>query len=394
MAKKKTASKKGAAKSAARAAERAKPQNVSEIRGHAATLQLLATALGRGRLPHGLLFVGPGGVGKTRVAAFLAKCLFCPNTSSDELAACGECESCRQVDAGTHPDLLVAERIAGKRDLTIDVFLGAKDKRGREGLLAAMALSPMQADRKVAIVRDADRMNVEAANALLKTLEEPPPRSVLVLVAESPEDLLPTIRSRCQQIRFGPLADGDVAALLETMHDELPPGEAEGIAALAGGSLDIAGQLLDPALRELRDMLFQAFARPPLKTPELAKSLGDRLGKVGDAAAKREAVRWLLRFAFDFLRRSLLAITHGEPAEAAEVRHFLAVFRGEATDTLERLARIGDRLAEADAQVLRLAPVDLVLEGLFDDINRIVAGKGALYPKPLGLAARPTQGVG
>ena len=225
------------------------------IRGHGERVEWFRRTLRRGRLSHAYVFAGPDGVGKRLFARTLAQCLFCQRHSNEELLACGECSACKQVMAGSHPDLHEVSRKAGKSEFTIDLFLGPSENRGREGLCYDLSRLPMAGDRKIAIIDDVSAMNVEAANAFLKTLEEPPPKALIVLIADNLDALLPTIRSRCQTVRFDPLSSRDIAELLVQQELVAEPAEAVALAELSGGSLKVATQLLDSALRELRDAM-------------------------------------------------------------------------------------------------------------------------------------------
>lgn len=197
------------------------------IRGHAATIAFLRQASLHDRLAHALLFAGPAGIGKRCVAVGLAAWAQCDSgmqAGGDD--ACGACAGCRQVAAGTHPDVRVVEPEAGKKEIGID--------RARE-VKRFTQLAPAQGRLKVAILDDAHRLSAAAQNGLLKTLEDPPGRSLLVLVSNSPDSLLLTVRSRCQRVRFQPLAPADVAAVLVEGHG-LDADEAARLALLCEGS--------------------------------------------------------------------------------------------------------------------------------------------------------------
>src|SRR5262245_7287343 len=168
------------------------------IHGHEAVRERLSRAFHAGRLGHAYLFAGPRGVGKKMFARELAKALLCEGPSAPSLAACDRCSTCLLVDANTHPDLQVVGRPEDKHDLPIPVMLD---------LCAALALKPARGKRRIAIVDDADDFSDEAANCFLKTLEEPPPFSLLILISADQERQYSTIRSRCQVIPFGPLPD-------------------------------------------------------------------------------------------------------------------------------------------------------------------------------------------
>ena len=147
------------------------------IRGHDQVVAALGRALAQGRFPHALLFVGPEGIGKRTFALTLAQALLCPRRPESALDPCGSCPSCLQVRVGTHPDLLRAGRPEDKHDLPIQVI---------RDLCLDLGLKPMLGTRKVAIIDDADDLNEEAANAFLKTLEEPPLHTKFVLATTDP----------------------------------------------------------------------------------------------------------------------------------------------------------------------------------------------------------------
>jgi DNA polymerase-3 subunit delta' len=195
----------------------------ADIRGHERVCAFLRTASAQERLAHALLFAGPDGVGKRQVALALAAFLQCAQCAED---ACGSCAPCRQIAAGSHPDVLVVGVPAGKKEIPVD--------RMRE-LKRFVQLQPVLAKAKVVIIDDAHMLTIAAQNALLKTLEEPPGRSFVILVANNLDALLPTVRSRCQAVRFGPLPTDTVVDILSTAHGiEVPL--AREVAALAEGS--------------------------------------------------------------------------------------------------------------------------------------------------------------
>ncbi len=277
-----------------------------DLRGHQGTLDLFRQAFRRERSAHAYLFIGPEGIGKRTFALKLATCLFCEQTADAELQACGKCQACVQMRAGTHPDLLLIARPDGKRELPIELIVGAADRRGREGLCHELAMRPMSADRRIAIIDDAQTMNSASANALLKTLEEPPVGSILFLLTPSVDAMLPTIRSRCQPVMFAPLPDADLAALIVSLGMATDSAEVQQITALADGSLVTAQQLLQPVLRALRERLFNALGQPeldPFATTAHVLSTLDELG--GDSAAQRRHAGWIVRFCVEFFRGQL-----------------------------------------------------------------------------------------
>ncbi len=176
------------------------------IEGHDRVVERFRRALVRGRLASTYLFVGPAGVGKRRFAEKLAQALLCSRVAAREMAPCGTCDACVQAASLTHPDMYVLEKPPDRSSIPLAAFVGGDAHRMREGLCHDIALKPFMGGRKVAIIDDADWLNEESANALLKTLEEPPPDSVLILIGTAADKQLATIRSRSQIVRFALLA--------------------------------------------------------------------------------------------------------------------------------------------------------------------------------------------
>jgi DNA polymerase-3 subunit delta' len=219
------------------------------ILGQRRALWLIGSLLQKRSLPHALLFVGMDGVGKQHTAMLLAMACNCErytpepvarrapvvikgapaNTEqTSSVAPCGTCRSCRKISSGHHPD--VSLTAASGPLIKIDQI---------RDLCRTLAMKPYQAHVRVTVVADAHRMNPSASNALLKVLEEPPAKTVLILTATRTSDLLPTIVSRCQQIRFNPIPSEHIEALLVERH-QMRPVDAAAIAIMANGSLSKA----------------------------------------------------------------------------------------------------------------------------------------------------------
>ena len=200
------------------------------IVGHEKIITQLHHAIKSNRIAGAYLFVGPAGVGKETVAIHFAKSINCLEHGE---SACGDCISCRKTDVGNHPDT----QIVGPSGAWIRI------DQIRE-LQKRIVYRPLEGARKVVILREAERMNLEAANCLLKTLEEPPAESVLILLTTNVDALLPTIRSRCQIIKFNPLTPNELRRYLrEKFH--LEEREALSVATLAGGAVGKALTYLD-----------------------------------------------------------------------------------------------------------------------------------------------------
>src|SRR5262245_36109572 len=224
-----------------------------DIVGHRRLLTAVSGALRRGTLPPSLILSGPEGVGKRLVALSLAQALNCQSIA-DGPDGCGTCAACSRIARGVHADVLVVEP-GDSGTIKIDQVRDIVDRA---------AYRPFEGRRRVVIVDDADALVVAAQNALLKTLEEPPPSSVFILVTSRPDVLLPTVRSRCPQLRFRPLSADDIAAaLMARGHNEA---EARAVAATADGSL---GRAIDASAGDLvqarsvaQHVLAQAAAQP------------------------------------------------------------------------------------------------------------------------------------
>jgi DNA polymerase III subunit delta' len=205
----------------------------SDITGHRHLLDLIARAASRGTLPPSVIFAGPDGVGKRMTAVALAQLMNClaVRDAGESIAAdaCGTCASCKRIARGVHADVLVIE--PGETG-------AIKIDQVREAIERA-AYRPFEGRRRVVIIDDADMMNGDAQNAVLKTLEEPPAASTFVLVTSRPDVLLPTVRSRCQRLRFGRLSPAEVAAVLMRDHD-YSQADASAAASLSDGSIGLA----------------------------------------------------------------------------------------------------------------------------------------------------------
>lgn len=223
-----------------------------------------------GRLPHALMLSGIRGLGKADFADSLSRAVLCERPAN-EGRPCGTCKNCLLLQAGTHPDRMQVKPEAPDKPIRIDVV--------RE-LIAFLTLSPTLGRRRIVLIEDADALNVFAANSLLKTLEEPSPSALLVLVSERPNSLPATIRSRCQSLRFAVPSSRDAMNWLETRVDDVK--RAKVALALTGGAplatLSLSDDTVFSQRRYLIDSLIR-LANDRLDPGTLADTLGDMMDR-------------------------------------------------------------------------------------------------------------------
>lgn len=228
----------------------------SQIIGQQRAKGLLKKAVSRGRISHAYLFTGIEGIGKTTTARALAAFLNCRAGFKED--ACGECTSCRQMESGNAPDFL--ERRPEGKNIKIEQI---KD------LNRQLAFAPVVGPYRVGVLHQAESMTREAGNAFLKTLEEPPPGNVFVLEATEPLDLLPTILSRCQNIRFQPLSAEQIAQWLMD-NKGVTEKEAQVVGRISGGSLGQAIRMLENDYLEKRQQWLTILRNLPGLSTEAA----------------------------------------------------------------------------------------------------------------------------
>jgi DNA polymerase-3 subunit delta' len=330
------------------------------IQGHDEVVEQFRRTIAASRLASTYLFIGPEGVGKRTFAIGLAQALLCSAKPAAEMSPCGECESCRLFLAGNHPDLDLVGLLPGKRQLAIHQFIGERDARNREGLCHNIAMRPMLGRRRVAIIDDADWLTTESANCLLKTLEEPPAGSLIILIGTSRSRQLPTILSRSQVVRFQPLPPEVVRDLALAQGLAMDKAAAERIAQRSGGSFTRAQQLADDALFEMRDRFMAAWSGGNLEPARLTRDLEELINAAGkEADARRQRFRQFL---------SLVADQYRDLLRQASVA-------GEAD---ERALSAIDRTLEAEEQINRNANQSTLLETWLDDLAAILAPQGNL----------------
>jgi DNA polymerase-3 subunit delta' len=195
------------------------------------------------RLPHSLLFSGPVGLGKNRIAQRFANSLLCESPAKDG-TPCGTCKSCHLLSVGNHPDFRITTIEEDASGIAVDQI--------RE-LITYLSLRPHTANRRVVILTPAEAMNINAANSLLKVLEEPPADSVLILVSHRSQLLSATIRSRCSRIEFRPPSSGDAESWLE--EQGVKPDDIPDLLAAAGGAPLRAAELSQLGFAKAQEMM-------------------------------------------------------------------------------------------------------------------------------------------
>lgn len=328
----------------------------SDIFGQDAAVLTLRRAYQAGRLPHGLIFSGPVGVGKATTACALGALFLCEQPKGDE--PCGKCASCAIFEAENHPDFhLIKKELIRLYDKTgeskaIDLSIHVI----RPELVARASLKPTLGVGKVFVIKQAELMNLAAQNAMLKTLEEPYGRTLIILLTDQPDALLPTIRSRCQLVRFSPLDPATVRQQLEKRGH--PPAVAAKAAALADGSLGLALKWLEDGVIESAGALTQRLERllagqRVSDLPEWFKSAAEAYSRkqlerddlASQDQARRQGMALYLQFAANALRQ-ILRDQAGNP------------------DMLDRLCAAIDAIAEAQMLVDANINVALIFQQL------------------------------
>jgi DNA polymerase-3 subunit delta' len=280
--------------------------------GQPRAVEAIERAFACGRFHPSLIFHGPPGVGKLTAAVALARALLCVRPDPP----CGDCPSCRRVDPRSqrHPDLMVVfpEKLEDYRRGETEEGVAGIDLQGRQEAAATSAgwglildrlrdaigfvqRRPSEGGRSVLVVDQAQRLTAEGANALLKTIEEPPPHAVIALLATSLHALLPTIRSRCQAVPFQSLSPGAITQWLVS-EGGVPEAEARLRAALSGGRIGTAFGLDLEEFRARRDHLLAAlesFLRPPDAGRALARA--EEIAKGESPEADLEILTSLVR---------------------------------------------------------------------------------------------------
>ena len=317
------------------------------IVGNQQVIEALAAEIAR-RPYHAYLLIGPASIGKALVAQAVAHSLLCERAPGENFccavehcavrtaaaatagarapagaARCDCCASCVQIAAAVHPDFIYIARSPKRTEVLIEQV--------RE-FIERLGVRPSRS-RRIAIIDDAETLNVPAQNALLKTIEEPPAHTVILLVTKSERALLDTIRSRTRPVRFGPLDTRDIEAVLR-LRTDIPPEKAAGIARLARGSLARAFALAEGADPPVTELL-KALTRANDIDFVLATALSQRFFATRDEAA--DNFELIARMLEEMLSCKLLGVELNAPSEAAQMMTQFAQTVG--TETLATLLK-------------------------------------------------------
>ena len=328
------------------------PRETRALFGHAGAEAGLLDALRQGRMPQALLIGGPEGIGKATLAWRLARfVLACPDAGGQSLDVPENHPAARRIAAQSHSDLALLRRewndkASPRRHFT---EIRVDDVRKMQGMFQQAAAA---GGWRVCIVDAADDLNKNAANALLKLIEEPPPRSLFLLVAHRPGQVLPTIRSRCRKLMLGVLGEADVVRAVRALPGAAPESEVARAAERAGGSVREALRLLAGGALALDGGIERQLEALPRVDWRAVHALAD--GVTG-----REQER-----AFDTFVRAVFGWLSKSVREGAQAGAHLAPL-AEVYETLHERTR--------EAEALNLDKRALVLS-IFADLSQAVAG--------------------
>lgn len=323
----------------------------ADITGHERIVEVFRRSIRSGKISHSFIFEGIPGCGRRKTALALLQAIFCQAVEDD---ACGACPSCRKVAGGNHGDIHFVEPLPDKRDISIDQL--------RE-IQRELSLRPYEAPRKACIIEPAERMSVNAANSLLKTLEEPPGNAIIILLTENADMLLPTIRSRCQLIRFSPLSPENIRLLLEKTG--MTPEDAQLLAPLSEGSMQRAAELDNDTLAKRQKILINHLSALNI---EKISSVFD---SAEELAGNRDETLASLDLLLSFARDTVYLHAGNSEIINTTIRPALETFA--ARCTLDGALQILGAITETRRAVQRNANNKLALDCLFMKMAEVIA---------------------
>jgi DNA polymerase-3 subunit delta' len=272
-------------------------------------------------LSHAYIFTGQNGVGKTLFAKEFVKALNCKNDEND---SCNSCQNCIRIENHTHPDVFWTDREEKAKFIKIENI---------RNLQNSVRLSPLESDHKIFIIKEADKMNEEASNCLLKTLEEPSPNTIIILIANSMTPIKDTIRSRCQIIRFHPIPTHIIANQL-TGKSETDANKIGWISRFSNGSLGNALELLDDNYYKINNDIITRMVEPDVDNLVFAEEIIDSYLSAGDSLEKkREILKSILHCILQFYR-DLLIVKVVNRHDVQQEK--MSLFNADREDTMQR----------------------------------------------------------
>lgn len=298
-------------------------------------IQLFQGIIAKKRIAHAYIFTGPDGVGKTLFAKELVKALFCEFHQGESasgvtggLDACDNCRACRRVESGNHPDVHWIAREKDDKDIKIEYIHVLQDD---------VSLKPVEGDCKVFIISEADRMNEESSNCLLKTLEEPPPDTMIILITTSVKSLKKTIASRCQVVRFNPLPSSTIETESATKFDTNPE-VLKWASQSSCGSLGRVTKFLEKGIYERENYIIERLSSLKLGDNfSFSKEIIEWDSYQGETSEeKRSRLRLILDIFLQFYRDALLCKTCPELVSKTGIKN-IPLYNPHRKDVLESL---------------------------------------------------------
>ena len=344
----------------------------SQIVGHQKNKEFLKRFLNREERPHALLFYGPEGIGKCLLAKEFARAFLCHDKGAQR--PCGQCESCRLLNFETgnfaHPDYLYYDPMTDdEQEKKKTKIISVNQIRN---LIKQAAFGPTLSKHKICIINEADTMNQEAANSLLKLLEEPPDKWFFILIASSVSRLLPTILSRVIQVRFTPLTVEETKQAL--LLKEIPEAEADLLAHLSDGSLGQALRFREERILDFRNMALKYVAEFPMQAPMTYLLTEDYFSDIIPASGGNEQLQQFLSMTVSLLR-DLLFVKSGLPDQVFNIDALPQLRQIAGKWDARRLHLAAQAAQEAMTAAMRRANTKSVLDDATFTINACCEGR-------------------
>ena len=331
----------------------------ADITGHEQPISLLRAALCNGRLAHAYLFYGEPKIGKLMTAVRLVQFLNCEQPLQTETQdSCGRCRSCLQIAARTHPDYVVIEPDpkAATPQIKIDQVREIEQQ---------FVYRPLVGERKICLIDDADRLTIGAANALLKTLEEPPGQSLFILVTSRLHALPITIRSRCQALRFTTPARMQVEAAL-ILKRELPPADARFLAVFADGRI---GEALTANVAEVRAQQQECLTLVKVERLTSSAAILSASESLAKTDRGEETLAWLARW----IRDLVIVMVDGDQDQILHLDQLADLRRYAQRADIDSLLTLLNDIERTEQQATRHVNLQMALETTFLRLREALA---------------------